>query len=56
MKKTAAEIHNHIVDLVETQKEELIDQRMYGRKPSDYEIGHCDALCNLLEWIEDDID
>jgi predicted nucleic acid-binding protein len=50
MKKTAAEIHNELVDRVENEKEYM---KEYRETPSDYQIGYYDALCIFLKWIEE---
>jgi hypothetical protein len=54
MKKTAAEIHNELVDRVLNQKDEIQQYQKDGIKVSDYSIGWYDALTDLLAWLEDE--
>ena len=54
MKKTAAEIHNELVDRTLNEKDEIEQYRKDGGIVSDYSIGWYDALTDLLAWLEDE--
>lgn len=51
MKKTAEEIHNELVERIES---ECVFMEEFRETPSDYRIGYYDALCFFLKWMEDD--
>lgn len=54
MKKTAAQIHNELIDRVMSEKDEIDRAQEAGIKISEYQIGWYHSLSDVLKWIEDE--